>query len=44
MEDVQHNAHKKYGISAAVLKWIAVATMVIDHYAVAVYWKMPGSS
>lgn len=44
MEDVQHNAHKKYGISAAVLKWIAVATMVIDHFAVAVYWQMPGSS
>ncbi len=28
---------KKYGISAAVLKWIAVVTMIIDHFAVAVY-------
>lgn len=28
---------KKFGISAAVLKWIAVVTMIIDHFAVAVY-------
>lgn len=34
----------KFGISAAVLKWIAVLTMVIDHFAVAVYWQMAGSS
>lgn len=33
--------HKKFGISAAVLKWIAVVTMVIDHFAAAVYWQMP---
>lgn len=33
----------KSGISAAVLKWIAVVTMVIDHFAVAVYWQMAGS-
>lgn len=34
---------KRSGISAAVLKWIAVVTMVIDHFAVAVYWQMAGS-
>jgi len=28
---------RKFGISAAVLKWIAVVTMIIDHFAVAVY-------
>ena len=36
METVQ----KRFGISAAVLKWIAVVTMVIDHFAAAVYWLM----
>jgi hypothetical protein len=30
------------GISGAVLKWIAVITMIIDHYAIAVYWQMTG--
>lgn len=35
---------KRSGISAAVLKWIAVVTMVIDHFAVAVYWQMAGSN
>lgn len=34
-------ADKKHGISAAVLKWIAVATMLVDHFAVAVYWQLP---
>lgn len=28
---------RKFGISAAILKWIAVVTMIIDHFAVAVY-------
>lgn len=28
---------KKFGISSAVLKWIAVVSMVIDHFACAVY-------
>lgn len=31
---------KKFGISAAVLKWIAVVTMIIDHFAVAVYGQL----
>lgn len=34
-------AEKKYGISAAVLKWIAVVTMLIDHFAIAVYRQIP---
>lgn len=34
-------ADKKYGISAAVLKWIAVASMLIDHFAIAVYYQIP---
>lgn len=34
-------AQKKSGISAAVLKWIAVVTMVIDHFAASVYWLLP---
>lgn len=34
--------HKKFGISAAVLKWIAVVTMLIDHFAVAVYLQVAG--
>lgn len=33
---------RRFGISAAVLKWIAVVTMLIDHFAVAVYWQMAG--
>lgn len=33
---------KRLGISAAVLKWIAVVTMVIDHFAASVYWLMTG--
>lgn len=32
---------KKFGISGAVLKWIAVVTMVIDHFAAAVYQQIP---
>lgn len=35
-------SHGNKGISAAVLKWIAVGTMMIDHFAVAVYWQMAG--
>ena len=35
-------AQKRFGISAAVLKWIAVVTMVTDHFAVAVYRWIPG--
>jgi hypothetical protein len=34
----------KKGISGAALKWIAVITMIIDHFAYAVYWNIPGSS
>lgn len=33
---------KRHGWSAAVLKWIAVTTMLIDHFAVAVYFQMAG--
>ncbi len=33
--------HQKCGISAAVLKWIAVVTMVIDHFAASIYWLLP---
>ncbi len=32
---------QRAGISAAVLKWLAVVTMVMDHFAVAVYWQLP---
>lgn len=32
----------RFGISAAVLKWIAVISMVIDHFACAVYSSMQG--
>jgi hypothetical protein len=34
----------KKGISGAVLKWIAIITMIIDHFAVAVYWQLPEHS
>lgn len=34
--------HGQFGISAAVLKWIAVVTMLVDHFAVAVYWQTAG--
>ena len=34
--------HRNQGISAAVLKWIAVGTMIIDHFATAIYWQMAG--
>lgn len=30
----------KKGISAAALKWIAVITMLVDHFAIAVYWQL----
>ena len=33
---------KKYGISAAVLKYIAVATMLVDHFALEVYRQTQG--
>ncbi len=35
-------AKGRFGVSAAVLKWIAVVTMVIDHFAAAVYWQTVG--
>ena len=35
---------EKIGISSAVLKWIAVISMVIDHFACAVYPYMQGRS
>ncbi len=35
-------ASKRFEISAAVLKWIAVVTMIIDHFAVAVYPQLSG--
>lgn len=31
---------KNFGISAAVLKWIAVVTMIIDHFAASVYGQL----
>jgi hypothetical protein len=34
----------KKGISGAVLKWIAIVTMIIDHFAVAIYWNLPECS
>ena len=40
--DMDGTAQKRFGISAAVLKWIAVVTMVTDHFAVAVYRWIPG--
>jgi len=36
------DAPAKSGISAAVLKWIAVASMIMDHFAASVYWLMAG--
>lgn len=33
--------HRKPGLSAAALKWIAVVTMVIDHFGLAVYSHLP---
>lgn len=33
-----------YGISSAVLKWLAVLSMLIDHFAIAVYSFIPGRS
>ena len=33
---------RKNGISAAALKWIAVLTMLIDHFARAVYSQVHG--
>lgn len=34
-------AQKRFGISAAALKWLAVVTMVTDHFALAVYRWLP---
>lgn len=39
---VETAAHKKFRLSAAALKWIAVVTMVIDHFGLAVYRQLPG--
>ena len=36
-------ADSKRGIDAAVLKWIAVVTMIIDHFGVAVYAQLDNS-
>ena len=31
---------KSKGISAATLKWIAIISMMIDHFGIAVYWQL----
>lgn len=30
----------KRGLSASTLKWIAIVSMLIDHFAIAIYWQM----
>ena len=30
----------KKGLDASALKWIAVVAMLIDHFAMAIYWQM----
>ncbi len=42
--EVNKDMRERFGISAAVLKWIAVVSMVIDHFACSVYPCLEGRS
>lgn len=42
LNESERYMRERFGISAAVLKWIAVVSMVIDHFACSVYPRLNG--